>query len=281
MKKIISASRRTDLVSFFPKWLSSAIREERALVYGPSHHVYSVDLRPENVHTFVIWSKNLACLIDNRYGLKDALQKYDQLYFHFSITGLGGTFIESKVPSSSEALKQLEALVEISGGPERISVRFDPVVFWKESNNKKTNLYFFEELAPELSALGVKDVRFSFTQWYGKSQRRAEKYKFSYVDPEKEDKIEYTRYLRQIAKQWGLNLYACSQRFLCEIPGIQASSCIDGRLFQKLHPSREPVSLKKDKSQRKECGCTESVDIGSYTQRCPHSCLYCYANPGI
>ncbi|TEU04292.1 MAG: DUF1848 family protein [Candidatus Aminicenantes bacterium] len=27
--------------------------------------------------------------------------------------------------------------------------------------------------------------------------------------------------------------------------------------------------------QRAECRCTESVDIGSYTQSCPRSCLYC------
>ncbi|MDH4198294.1 MAG: DUF1848 domain-containing protein, partial [Candidatus Aminicenantes bacterium] len=28
-----------------------------------------------------------------------------------------------------------------------------------------------------------------------------------------------------------------------------------------------------------DCLCTESVDIGSYAQSCPHSCVYCYANP--
>ncbi|MCK4557835.1 MAG: DUF1848 family protein [Candidatus Aminicenantes bacterium] len=33
--------------------------------------------------------------------------------------------------------------------------------------------------------------------------------------------------------------------------------------------------------QRAECRCTESIDIGSYTQSCPHSCLYCYANPRV
>lgn len=281
MKKVISASRRTDLISFFPKWLSTVIQEERAFVHAPSSHFHTVDLRPETVHTFVLWSKNCANLIDNRYNLRTALQKYDQLYFQITITGLGGTFIEEGVPEPSVVLSQLKSVIEIAGTASRVSVRFDPIVFWQEGERGKTNLHFFKELAPRLSALGIKDIRFSFAQWYEKAKRRAAKHKFYYKDPSPEDKKEKARYLTQIAQQWGLNLYACSQDFLTDVQGIQTSACIDGNLLQSLHPSQSAVSVKKDKSQRKECRCTESVDIGSYTQQCPHSCLYCYANPKI
>jgi hypothetical protein len=281
MKKVISASRRTDLVAFFSRWLSSAIKEEKARVSGPSGRIYSVDLRPESVHTFVLWSKNFDHLIKNRNRLLDRLRRYDQLYFHFTITGLGGTPIERNAPKSEAALDQIEPLVELAGRPERISLRFDPVIFWQEGGETRTNLSFFEKLASKMARLKLRTVRFSFAQWYGKSRRRAAKYGFAYVDPAIEEKKKAALQLSEMAGAQGLNLFSCSQDFLAGVPGVHPSSCIDGRFLKMVHPSGESVSLLKDKTQRRECRCTESVDIGSYTQTCPHSCLYCYANPRL
>jgi len=281
MKKVISASRRSDVVAFFPEWLSQSVQREKALVFGPSGHKYSVDLSPEKVHTLVLWSKDFSNLIKDRHSLMKNIKKYDQIYLHFTITGLGGTFIEKNSPPPGDAVRQLDELISIAGSPSRVSVRFDPVVFWKEGGGFCSNIQFFEKLAPEISSHGIKDVRFSFAQWYGKAKRRALKYNFQYRDPSKREKIDAARYLADIAFKWGLNLYSCSQNFLTVVEGINPSSCIDGAFLQKLHPRNEAVSLRKDKSQRKECMCTESVDIGSYKQSCPHACLYCYANPSL
>lgn len=281
MKRVISASRRTDLVAFFPDWLYSVLKEEKATIYGPSGHTYTVDLNPKSVHTLVLWSKNFSNLLQNHSSLQESIRKYDQLYFHFTITGLGGSSIEQGVPPPSVAVSQLEPLINLAGRPERISVRFDPVVFWKEEEKLRTNLNFFKKLAPHLRELGIGDVRISFAQWYSKAKRRAAKHGFFYLDPLLEEKKKAAYILAQIAGQWNLRLFSCSQNFLAEIPGISPSACIDGHLLQSLHPSREEASLKKDKSQRAECRCTESADIGSYTQFCPHACLYCYANPRI
>lgn len=281
MKTVISASRRTDLVSFFPDWLASAVKREKALVLGPSRRSQEVDLRPETVHTFVLWSKNFENFIANRYHLRDELSKYDQLYFHFTITGLGGTVIEKRVPPPDVAFAQLEMLAELAGQPELISLRFDPIVYWEEGGEVRSNLQFFEALAPRASHLGIKTVRLSFAQWYTKATRRALRRGFPYIDPPLEAKREAARKLVEAARTHGLDLFSCSQDWLAEVPGITPSSCIDGRLLQSLHPRGEPASLKKDKTQRQECRCTESVDIGSYTQSCPHSCIYCYANPRL
>lgn len=281
MKRVISASRRTDLVASFPDWLSAAVEKERARVSGPAGFTYSVDLSPEAVHTFVFWSKNFENLIDNRFSLQKALRKYAQLYFHFTITGLGGTFIERNAPSPQKAVLQLDPLIKLAGSPQRVSLRFDPVVFWEEGRSRRTNLNYFEKLAPELSARGIKDVRFSFTQWYGKARRRALKYGFKYIDPPEKEKLRDARYLGEIAANYSLNLFSCSQDFLTAVPGVKPSACIDGALLSSLHPDKAHASAKKDKSQRQECRCTDSVDIGSYTQACPHGCIYCYANPII
>jgi hypothetical protein len=129
--------------------------------------------------------------------------------------------------------------------------------------------------------MGIKTIRFSFAQWYGKSKRRDAKRGFVYWDPPLEEKRKAAAVLSDAARVCGLALFSCSQDFLNDVPGIKPSSCIDGHLLQELHPSGEPVSLLKDKTQRRECRCTESIDIGSYAQTCPHSCLYCYANPRL
>jgi Domain of unknown function (DUF1848) len=281
MRRVISASRRTDLVAFFPGWLADAVRAERADVLGPAGRALSVDLSPDRVHTFVLWSKNFENLIANADGLWDGLRKYDQLYFHFTITGLGGTPVEQGVPASESALRQLGPLIALAGRPERVTLRFDPVIYWEERDEVKTNLRFFEKLAGEAAGRGIRHIRFSFAQWYGKSKRRAAKLRFSYLDPADEEKRQDAIYLSTIARSHGLSLYVCSQDFVADIPNIRPSACIDGRLLQELHPNAAPVSVRKDSTQRRECRCTESVDIGSYTQSCPHSCIYCYANPRI
>ncbi|MGA2587963.1 MAG: DUF1848 family protein [Candidatus Aminicenantales bacterium] len=281
MKKIVSASRRTDLVAFFPDWLARVFREEKARIIGPRGRAYEADLTPSAVHTVVLWSKDFSHLIGDAHGIRRAIGAYDQIYLLFTVTGLGGTFIEKGAPSPAAALAQLPALVSLAGNPKRVSLRFDPVVFWREESAIKNNLHFFAEAAERAACAGIEDIRISFAQWYGKGLHRARKNGFDYVDPGENEKIDAASSLAETAHQWKLSLHACSQNFLTRVPGIRASACIDGKLLRDLHPRKEEASTIQDKSQRDECGCTESVDIGSYTQACPHGCLYCYANPNI
>lgn len=281
MKSVISASRRTDLVAFFPDWLSSVFRAERARVAGPSGGAYDVDLRPSSVHTVVLWSKDFSNLISNRNGLKDLLGRYGQVYLHFTITGLGGGFIEREAPPPEKALDELPPLVDIAGSPLRLSLRFDPVVFWKDDDSIGSNLHFFETLCERAASLGIEDIRFSFAQWYRKARLRAARAGFPFVDPGDEEKLAHAAALAEVARGRRLRLYSCGRKFPAAVAGIEPSACIDGRRLQELHPRREPADTRKDRSQRAECRCTRSLDIGSYAQTCPHACLYCYANPRI
>jgi len=233
------------------------------------------------VHTVVLWSKDFSNLLRNAHGLKDLLEPYDQVYCHFTVTGLGGTAAEPGVPPLREALDQLPGLTAFTGHPLRISVRFDPVLFWEDGGAVRSNLPFFAEVAAAAAGLGIRDIRTSFAQWYGKAKRRAAARRFPFVDPSDEEKAAHAAILAGIAAAHGLALFACCQPALAGVPGVKPSACIDASLLETLHPDREPASPRKDRSQRAGCLCTESKDIGSYTQTCPHGCVYCYANPTI
>ena len=276
MKTVISASRRTDLVAFFPDWLAGALGRESVEVRGPRGRTRTVDLRPEAVHTIVLWSKDFSNLVANRGGLRAGLERYAQTYALFTITGLGGTRIEPAAPPPETALGQLGGLVAAVGNPGRVSIRFDPIFVWREGSAERSNLPFFETVAERAAGLGIRDVRFSFTQWYRKAIRRARERGIEIADPGPHEKAEVGSRMAGIARKYGLRLHACGQPFLAGTD-ILSSSCIDGRLLAALHPQGEPASAAKDRSQRPDCGCTASVDIGSYEQACSHGCVYCYA----
>jgi DNA repair photolyase len=191
---------------------------------------------------------------------------------------LAGTVVEPEAPHPDAALAQIQPLIEFAGDPRRISLRFDPVVFWKDGGTVRSNLAFFERLAAAAAASGIGDIRMSFAQWYRKARNRASARYFDYHDPPEAEKLSHAEALAAEAKARGLTLFACSQPYLMGVGGIRPSACIDGRRLQELHPAAEPVSQKKDRTQRASCLCTESKDIGSYTQSCPHGCVYCYAN---
>ena len=277
MSHVVSASRRTDLAAFFPDDLARYLREGKAHVLGPSGRAYDVDLLPESVHTLVLWSKDFTNVLEDRAGLGRLIRGYAQSYFHLTITGLGGTPLEPGAPAPERAMTQLPGLVAMAGRPERVSIRFDPIVFWREGAGLRTNLPFFERLAPSVAEAGIRDVRVSFAQWYGKARKRAARRGVEFIDPAEEEKRAGALELAATASKWGLILHACAQDSLAARPGFRRSSCIDGARLSELHPDHEPASVRKDRSQRPECGCTESRDIGSYTQVCFHSCVYCYA----
>ena len=279
MKTVISASRRTDLVAFFPGGLAAALRARRVRVLGPRGGTSEVSLRPEDVHTVVLWSKDFRNLVRDAHGLRGLLSRYDQLYLHFTVTGLGGTELEPGAPPPDAALAELEQLVEDVGDPRRISLRVDPIVFWRDGAAVRSNVPFVETAARRAAEAGITDLRFSLAQWYHKAKNRAARRLFPFIDPPDEEKIKTARLVAAAAAAHGLTPSVCSQSLLAAGAGVRPSSCIDGRRLAELHPRREPAAERKDRTQRADCLCTESVDIGSYTQTCPHSCVYCYANP--
>lgn len=280
MSRIISASRRTDLIAHFPAYLKESFKRRKPEVYGPFKRRYEVDLSPQNVHTIVLWSKDFSNLISNKFDLRSILSEYSQLYFLFTITGLGRTFLEPAVPETELAASQIENLIKISGNLERVAVRFDPIVYWNKDGKIESNIKFFPLVAKSVRNSGVKRVIFSFMSLYPKCVKRAEKAGIEWIKADKEKKREIIKNIYEIANDYGIELLNCCNPETLDL-GAKKASCIDGELLNRIHPEGKKVEIKKDPGQRKDCGCNYSIDIGSYIQSCPHACLYCYANPRI
>lgn len=275
MRVVISASRRTDLPRCYPQWLAAVIRAGEVdvpLPYGRgSRHV---SLRPEDVHTVVLWSKDFGPLLDNLGGLRDALARYEQCYALFTITGLGSSPLEPSAPPWQDAVRQLGALADFVRDARRVAVRFDPIVHWTEASAVRSNVPYAEAIFRAAAEHGIPRVISSFVQMYAKVRRRD----WPWHDPPAEEKVAIGRQLLALARAYGLSLRACCDPFLLAA-GAEPSHCIDAALLTELHPRGLPADPRPDKGQRTGCGCTVSVDIGSYKQRCPNGCLYCYANP--
>lgn len=275
MKQVISISRRTDIPAFYTQWLIKVL-ERREVKYVPPHGgLRTISLNPQDIHSLVFWSKNYGPLIKDLNLLK-LLSQYN-LYFHFTITGLGGTFLEPKIPSPSSALEQMEKMVHLFG-PNRINWRFDPILYWRKNNKLYSNFPEFKLLAPKITKMGINTCTFSFAQGYRKTISRFRKRGLTFVTLSSQEEESVLSRLSAIASRLDLSLSWCAGK---DIPclGISKGHCIDGTKLSRLRTDNEIASLVKDPTQRKQCGCTLSIDIGSYSQPCKGGCLYCYARP--
>lgn len=86
---------------------------------------------------------------------------------------------------------------------------------------------------------------------------------------------KFAKELSKIAADNNIKIGSCAENIDLDECGIVHNSCIDRELIEKLIGCKLNVS--KDKNQRIECGCVESVEIGTYNT-CKNGCAYCYAN---
>ena len=255
--KIISASRRTELVGHYPDHLLRRLR----------------DLGPDTIHTLVIWTKDPTNLLHHR-PLREALSSVGQVFVHWTITGLGGTFLEPNVPPPDDQLALLQDLITYVGDPRRVHWRCDPLISARRDTQRVTNidLDLFRRLAEPIARAGIPVVHTSFVTMYPKVTRRLAAAGIEADEYDADSRRDFLAQLTAAAADLGLALQTC-----CE-PGFPVQRCIDGDLLQQLHPTAEPCRTDRARGQRDLCGCTASLDIGRYLP-CPNRCLYCYAHP--
>lgn len=269
MKQIISASRRTDIPAFFIDWFIKRLEEGSVLVKNPySGKVSEVSLRPEAVHSIVLWSKDFSPLLKR---IEEVERHAPNLFFHFTITGVPKN-LELHTPDATDAALDFK-FISKRYSPDHIVWRFDPVVV-----TDRLPFEAYEESFARLAGMlkgYTTECYFSFMEPYKKVLRNFGKYaSHKLVELTIEKKKEYARGLSAIAKKNGMKLIACCNEYLVD-GEIEKARCIDaGRqaaLFNDMDLST------KSAPTREGCGCAKAIDIGAY-DTCAHGCLYCYAN---
>lgn len=227
---------------------------------------------PEQVHSIVFWSKHPRNLIEHR-GLRRTLSDYDQIFLHYTISGMGNTYLEPGIPSTEDSLALLPDLVEAVGDPQRIRVRFDPIVHLRlPGGTEYSNLRLFSGIAEAAMESNVRDVIISWMESYPKVRKRMARHGIEAIPPGRDAWREEADWVFREAERIGIQVSGCC------VEGLSVSRCIDGELLTVLHPELREAPLARARGQRERCGCTESWDIGWY-HPCPGGCLYCYGQP--
>ncbi|TAL70024.1 MAG: DUF1848 domain-containing protein [Bacteroidetes bacterium] len=264
---IISCSRRTDIPAFYSGWLMERIRAGYCIVPNPLNprQISKLSLKPEDVTAIVFWTRYPEPLIKDLGTLNEIGYKY---YFQISINNYGKKY-EKNNPNIKKVLKSVEHLTD-KIGPRKIIWRYDPVIL-DDSLNYDFHIMNFSFLIKELKK-SVKKIITSVITPYRKVLNKMKNLEKIESDKEKVHKL--LQDFNSIANTNSLQLEICSYHTDLTSIGIKPAKCIDNELLNALYGLN--LSYRKDKSQRKECDCTISKDIGQYNS-CLMNCLYCYA----
>ncbi len=265
---IISASRRTDIPAFYAEWFVKRLQEGVVLVRNPMnfHQVSRITLSPEDIECVVFWTKNPAAILAKLAEIDSLGYRY---YFLFTLTPYDCS-IEAKVPDTLERIAAFQALAERIG-KEKVIWRYDPILF-TDRYTPSFHAAAFAGFAEKLAGFTEKCI-VSFVEMYRKCERNMQGLRLTAPPIEERTRLLHT--LQRIAAAHGIALQTCATGADLEKAGIMPGKCIDNDLLARITGTE--IHAGKDKNQRRECGCIESIDIGAYNS-CPHGCLYCYAN---
>lgn len=269
---IVSASRATDIPAFYSRWFFNRLQEGYVRWRNPYNGKDSY-VSFANTKFIVFWSKNPNPLLPflpilNEMGIG--------CYIHYTINDYAAEGLEANVPPLIDRIDTFKQLVD-KLGRDSLIWRFDPLIL---TNRISTDdlLNKIERIANQLRGY-TKKLVFSFADisTYRKVGRNLHDAGVYYKEWIEEDMADISCKISQL--NLGIELATCAEKIDLSQFGIAHNRCIDPELICRLKPDLiSPISnLKKDKGQRKHCGCICSKDIGVYNT-CSHGCAYCYAN---
>lgn len=287
---VLSASRRTDIPSFYMDWFMDQIHKGFFILKNPfTKKTRQIQTTPDRVHAIVFWSKNFDQFVTSSAGENLTSLGYN-LYFNFTLNS-ESPLLEPHMPPLAQRLEQLKALTD-TFGPDAIAWRFDPVCFYQTETGGpvQSNLTHFSLIAQKAADLGITKCVTSFFDNYVKIDRRIKRLfekrnKFlKFIDPPKEKKTSLIQKMAENLRSLGISLHLCCEEeiFKALPPAcpVEQNACIDGRRLHRLYKGTCTVARDYGQRAQKGCHCTKSVDIGSYDDHpCRNNCLFCYARP--
>ena len=291
---IISASRSTDIPTFYSDWFVSRW-EAGYIKWTNPFNGQPLYVSFKNTRLVVFWTKNPRPMFKHLDYLDKNIPNY---YFQFSLNDYDKEKYEAKVPSVESRIKTFKELSQRLG-KKRVVWRYDPLILTKDIDVNEL-LRRVKNIGNQIHEYTEKLV-FSFVDIdiYRKVENNLKKEDVPYIEWTTQNMQEFAKGISQINKDWGLQLGTCSEKIDLDKYGIVHNKCIDDDLMIDLfsHDSQlmdflgveikqadlfsegEIIKTRnlKDKGQREDCGCIMAKDIGQYNT-CPHECNYCYAN---
>lgn len=264
---ILSVSRRTDIPNYYSQWFYNRIKEGFVYVRNPmnAHQVSRIEITPDVVDCIVFWTKNPEPMMERL----EELSAY-HYYFQFTLTGYGRD-MEPGIPHKREKMIPVFQALSDRIGKEKVIWRYDPIIF-SQRYTPAYHLKAFEQIAMALKGFTEKCV-ISFVDEYAKNRKNMEL--LGTYEMDRYQLSEFAKKISQIAKRNGMDTGSCAESIDLAECGIKHNCCIDKKLIEKIIGGR--IKAGKDRNQRPECGCMESLEIGAY-HTCKNGCKYCYAN---
>lgn len=277
---IISASRRTDIPSFYADWFMNQIRQGEFVRQNPvTGEIHRSSAKPEDVDAIVFWTRNASPMIKKGY-IQELQELGYRFYFQYTITGYtakspSNVRLDGASPHPLKAIDHFNALADLIG-PEKVIFRFDPIVVCDQiSKDEIVRLY--SKISSEIDAGCIRNV-ISFLDVYdsvGSNMARAGFDPIDLLAERNRDQLEYILDgIMSAAAKSHREVLSCAESIDLSRYKIKPSKCIDADYIRSIFGLK--TSGAKDPGQRTACGCAKSVDIGQYNT-CVHGCVYCYA----
>lgn len=268
---IISASRKTDLPTFYGEWFRNRLRAgycRTVNAYNRAQHA-TVSLRPGDVDGFVFWTKNVGPFFP-------ALAEVAELGIPFVVQHTINPYplaIEASVLASDRAVAYCRRLSE-RYGPRVVVWRYDPILL-SNLTPPEWHLQQFAHMAEQLA--GVTDeVVAKYLVPYRKSRHNLDQAAiaggFEWRDPAQPEKLHLLQQMASCAAAQNMTLKLCCQPEL-QGAGVPSASCVDAARLAEIGGQAFRAGIKPS---REGCHCAAAVDIAEY-DTCPHGCSYCYA----